>query len=328
MPRKTVFMWIQKTFHFFGSLKIVLPLLVLYTLITAVVTMLPARDIDVFHSTWYLSLLGLLGFCLLSTTLDRLPSILRNKGQAALIGITLTHLGILVLIGAYIYGALAEFRHKLRVIENEMLVVPELPFVLRLDRLVIEDYPKDAFGHLNLAMMPKKRQDSELSFYKQGELYARGVASPGQPLVIDGITLLPSQKNFGWYFELLITDPRGREKIIPIRPWAPPLINLGEIPVMAHSIATGEKRFVRLFTFQDGSREMLGELSENKSLKISGYDVSLGEQKRYTGLVAYSRPQTPLLIVGCFITLAGLIWHFYHRSKTQTWDNSRRARNA
>lgn len=307
----------RRILHFFASLKTVIPLLIFTTLVTIITTLIPEPDIDIFQSSWYLGLMGLLGFCLLCTTLERIPVILSNKGSDAVIGIVTTHVGILILIAAFIYGGMIGFRYKLRIIENEMTIVPELPFVIQLDRLVIEEFPEDAFGHLNMEMLPKKRQDSEISLYKNGNLWLEAVVSPGNPLKVEGLTLLPSQTEFGWYFELIVTDPMGREKTIPVRPWAPPLINVGSKKIMAHKLTGSNDQSVQIFIFENETRESPGFVSKNASLEIDGYIISLGEYKRYTGLVVYHRPQMPLLLLGCFTMLAGLVWHFYHTSKTR-----------
>lgn len=296
-----------------ASLKLAIPLLVLTVAVTITGSLQP--DTNYYRTWWYLVLLGLNGLSLLLVTLLHIPSILRKKGRNALIGVVLTHLGILLLIAGAIYGGATGFRHEVKAIEGEMTVEPGLPFVIRLDELIIEEYPKEAFAHMNLEALPRKRQESHLTLFKGGEPWLQRVTAPGAPARIDGITILPSIRDIGWYFELIARDPDGRETAIPVKPWAPPLINVAGKDLMAHSLMGATGLAAQVFTIENGQMTMLGTITAQQPLELEGYTVQLGRTARYTGLQVYNRPQAPLLVAGSLAMLFGLVWHFYHRHR-------------
>ena len=309
-----------------ASLKVAIPLLVLLAAVTTIGSLFP--DPDLYKSWWYLSLLGLLGLCLLFITILHTPSILERKGRNALIGVITTHLGILVVIAGIIYGGFSGFRHQIKVIEGEITVVPGLPFVIQLDELQIEEYRQEDFPGTNLATLSKKKQESRITLLKKGKPWYSTVAAPGNPAIIDGITLLPSVSDTGWYFELIMIDSQGREKVIPVRPWAPPQIMMGGKRMMTHSVMSRETQQAELFTIEDNKMISLGFARKDQPLVIEGYSVSLGEVKRYTGMQVYNRPQEPLLLLGSILMFAGLVWHFYFRHRERKPENERDLDNA
>jgi len=202
-----------------------------------------------------------------------------------------------------------------KVIEGEMTVVPGLPFVIRLDELIVEEYPAEAFEHIDLEMLPKKRQDSRLTLFRHGEHWIELEAAPGFPAKVDGITILPSINDIGWFFDLIVTDQLGREKTIPVKPWEPPLIKVGDRPIMAHSLLESSGMMAQVFTLEGEQMVTLGMVGPGQELELGGYTISLGAFKRYTGLQVYNRPHAPLLVLGSLAMLFGLVWHFYHRHR-------------
>jgi cytochrome c biogenesis protein ResB len=300
-------------FSFLASLKTAIPLLVVTVVATIAGSLQP--DTDYYRSAWYLGLLGLNGVSLLFVTIQHTPAILVKKGRNALIGVVATHLGILILIGGAIYGGVVGERYVIKAIEGEMMVVPGLPFVIHLDELIIEEYPPDAFAHMNLEMLPKKRQESRLTLYRGGEPWRELTAGPGFPAKAGGFTILPSISDTGWYFELKVTDPMGRDSFVPVRPWAPPLVHVGETDVMAHSLMEAGVLSAQVFTVQDGEMILLGTLTSDTSLSIGRYTLALHAFRRYTGLSIYNRPHAPLLVAGSLAMLFGLVWHFYFRHR-------------
>ena len=305
---------VKKVFSFLSSLKVAIPLLVITIVVTIGGSLFPQPDL--FKTWWYLGLLGLNGVSLLFITILHIPMILERKGRNALIGVVVTHLGILILIAGVIYGGMSGFRYEVKAIEDEMTIVPGLPFVIHLDELIIEEYPQDMSANMNPGSVLKKRQDSHLSLIKNGERWVDFVARPGTPAKVDGITILPSLNDTGWYFELIITDSLGRKKTIPVRPWAPPIITVGETPLMAHSLMETGELSARVFTIVDEKMTPLGVVSRAQGLDIDGSAIELGNVKRYTGLFIYNRPHAPILVVGCLAMLFGLVWHFYFRHRT------------
>jgi len=304
---------IKNVFSFFSSLKTAIPLLVITIVVTIGGSLLPQPDL--FRTWWYLGLLGLNGVSLLFITIQHIPMILERKGRNALIGVVVTHMGILILIAAVIYGGMSGFRHEVKAIEDEMTIVPGLPFVIHLDKLEIEEYPQDILKLLNSDSTLKKKQDSHLSLIKNGEKWLEFIARPGTPVQVDGITILPAFSEIGWCFDLIITTPGGIEKTISVRPWAPPIFSVGSTPVMAHSLMDTGVLTAQVFTMVDEQMIPLGTVSRGQALEIDGNSVSLGAVKRYTGLHIYNRPHGPLLVIGCLAMLFGLVWHFYHRHR-------------
>lgn len=305
---------LSRAFRLLASLKVAIPLLVLLTVVTVVGSLFPQPDL--FRSPWYLGLLGLQGLSLLLVTILHVPAILRRKGRNALLGVITTHLGILVLIAGVIYGGTTGFRQEVRVIEGQATVVPGLPFVIRLEQLQVEEYRQEEFPGMNLARLPKRRQDSELTLLKNGLPVYSAVAAPGRPARFDGMTLLPSVSELGWYFELLVIDPLGREKTIPVRPWAPPIVTVGDQRIMTHSVQDGR---AEIFAMDENAISSLGFSTAEQALSVGGYQVFLGPVRRYTSLRVYNRPQQPVLVLGAGLMFAGLVWHFYfrHRERRQ-----------
>jgi cytochrome c biogenesis protein ResB len=313
-------------FRLLASLKVTIPLLVLLTAVTIVGSLFP--EPDMFKSAWYLGLLGLLGLSLLFITILHIPAILKRKGRNTLIGVITTHLGILVLIVGVIYGGFSGFRHEIKLIEGEITVIPGLPFVIQLDELLVEEYRQEEFPRKDLDTLPKKRQDSRITLLKGGKPWLSTVVAPGNPAIVDGITLLPSISDTGWYFELVAIDARGTETTIPVRPWAPPLIVIAGKRLMTHSVVTGESPQAEFFAIEEDQQISLGIASREQALVIEGNSLSLGPVKRYTGMQVYNRPQEPVLVAGSILMFAGLVWHFYFRHRDRRREQGRDAGNA
>lgn len=304
---------LRKSLGLLASLKVAIPLLVLLTAATIVGSLFPTPDF--FRSNAYLGLLGVLGLSLLLITIKHAPLILRRKGRNAMIGVITTHLGILVVIGGVIYGGYTGFRHAVRLVEGEVTVVPGLPFAIQLDELLVEEYRQEEFPRMNLAALPKKQQDSRITLLRAGKPWLTAVAAPGSPVKADGVTILPAISDVGWVFDLIVVDPLGREKTVPIRPWAPPLVTLGDRQVMTHGITDGNIDEAGVFTLDGQEMVELGVLRAGESLEIDRYELSLGPVRRYTGVQVYDRPQESILVWGSVLMFAGLVWHFYFRHR-------------
>ena len=314
---------LKKSFRLLASLKVAIPLLVVLIVVTVVGSLFPTPEL--FRTKWYLGLLGLLGLSLLFITIVHAPLILKKKGRNAMIGVVTTHLGILVVIAGIIQGGFTGFRHDIKLIEGEATVVPGLPFVILLDELVVEDYRQDEFPGMDLSALPKKQQDSRITLIKQGQTWLSAVAAPGNPVRVDGITLLPAVNDIGWAFELIVVDPLGREKTIPVRPWQPPVITLGDKQVMTHSMMSGPARQAEIFTIEGDELRTYGNATQEQALEVEGHQVTLGAVKRYTGIQVYNRPQEPILVLGSVLMFLGLVWHFYFRHRDRKREGKRDA---
>lgn len=303
----------RAVFNFFSSLKTAIPLLVVTIGVTIAGSLLP--NADFFKGWWYLGLLGLNGVSLLLITIRHIPIILERKGRNALIGVVATHMGILILIAGVIYDGFSGFRYEVKAVEGEMTVVPGLTFVVRLDQLVIDKYRPDEVAHLDPDVVPNKRQESHLSFFRSGELLAQTVAAPGKPARLEDVTILPAFTDFGRYVELIVTDHLDRRKTIPVRPWSPAIFEIRNIPLMAHGLEEDGVLKAQVFTRKGEQVELLGIVAAGQDLAVEDQSIALGPTKRYTGLSIYNRPHAPVLISGCVVMLFGLLWHFYFRHR-------------
>lgn len=302
---------LKRVLRLAASLKVAIPLLVLLIAATVIGSLFPQPDL--FRSTWYLGLLGVLGLSLALITVIHIPRILRRKGRNALIGVITTHAGILVLIAAAMVGGTQASRWQFRAIEGEMTVVPGMPFVVELVSLAVEDYAPDAFPGMNLERLPRKRQDSRVRLHRGGGQVAEFTTSPGNPGRFEGYTLLPSVSGLGWTFRLVLRDGFGRERTELFAPWNPPLLSIGGQQFMVHARGGEEARAVEVFALEQGEPALLGEIAQGSPLQVGDTQLRLEGFARYTSMKLYNRPHTPLLVIGVALMMAGLIWHFYFR---------------
>ena len=148
------------------------------------------------------------------------------------------------------------------------------------------------------------------------------------PGKVDGITILPSITDIGWYFELIVKDALDREKTVPVKPWAPPLISVGGKTIMAHSLLEANGMMAQVFTLEGEQMVTLGVVGAGQHLELEGHTITLGVFKPYTGLMIYNRPHAPVLMAGSLAMLFGLIWHFYHRHRDRRWKGKGAAEHA
>lgn len=302
-----------KLFRLLASLKVAIPLLVLLTGATIIGSLFSTPEL--FWTKWYLGLLGVLGLSLLLITIQHAPLILRRKGRNAMIGVITTHIGILVLITGVIYGGYTGFRHEIKLIEGDVTVVPGLPFVIQLDELIVEEYRQEDYPRLDLDGLPRKRQDSQLTLLKGGQPWRSITVAPGDPGRVDGIILLPAIRDLGSYFDLIVVDPLGREKTIPVRPWDPPVVVLGGREILTHAVMGDGEAQAGLFSKDGESLMSLGVASAREPLTLDGYEITVGPVTRYTGMQVYNRPQEWILVLGSVLMFLGLVWHFYFRHR-------------
>lgn len=346
-PPKASRAWsLGKALDLLASVRLAIPLLVLIATASVVGSLLPqGRNLglpsdapqslrrlndylqlnDVFHSWWYLLLLALLGLSLLAVTVKRVPTVWRQRGRGPALGILLAHLGILFILGAMIHGGLAGFRYYTHLIEGEVTVLPELPFVIKLDRLDVKHFAPQMFDYPQPSFLRTEKQESTLTLLHHGTPFLSATAAPGRPLFARGATLLPSHQDIGWTFDLVL-EAGGREKVVPVRPWAPPLITLtpgSSWRIFAHRLTpsghSGDDALAEVsapllaevFLLQDdGTSRSLGSAAQDQPLRFGSWTISVGAVRRHTGLHVYSRPERPLLVAGVVTLLVGLAGYF------------------
>jgi hypothetical protein len=345
---------IRRGFNLLASVRLAIPLLVLIAAASIAGSLIPqgrnvrlAEEVpswvqqfnayfqltDIFHSWWYITLLGLLGGCLLAITLKRLPTVWRQQGKGAGAGILLAHLGILMILGGMMYGGFSGFRYYAHLIEGEVTVLPPLPFVIKLDRFDLRYFDPDTFRHWGPNVRLPEKQESNFTLLHHGKPFLQAKAAPGRPVVARGVTILPSEKDVGWAFTLVIHAPNGHEKVIPIRPWNPPLITLGfgnTTRILAHRLsydesapqgADGSQHPTTTEIIQlspDGTTRSLGFAQEGTPLDYYSWKFSVERIRPYTGLHVYRRPEKPFLIGGLATLLVGLTWFFLRPGRLAT----------
>jgi len=341
----TVRPFLRRAIDFLTSVRLAIPLLVLIAAASILGALIPqGRNVklastvpegigklnsylqlnNIFHSWWYLLLLALLGLCLLAVTVKRVPIVWKVKGRGPAVGIFLAHMGIIFILGGMIYGALSGFRYYTRVIEGDVTVIPQLPFVIKLEQLELKYYSREAFSNQGPSFQMAEKQNSKLTLFHHGNPFVQATVAPGNPLSIRGATLLPAQKEVGWVFDLVL-QAGGREKVVPIRPWAPALITLGlgnPFRILTHRLTVdGQKEFglekvpadaaAEVFLLQgDGTSRSLGFAKQTEPLKFGAWTISVVNIRRYTGLQVYSRPEIPVLMLGVCSLIVGLIGYF------------------
>jgi hypothetical protein len=334
-----------RAFDLLASVKVAIPLLVLIAAASIAGSFIPqGRNVDltaaapdgirrlnqylqlndVFHSWWFLLLLVLLGLSLLAVTVKRIPATWKQRGRGPGLGILLAHLGILLILGGMIYGGLSGFRYYTHLIEGEVTVVPSLPFVIKLDRFDLTYYSPGSAGPGQPRFRRIEKQDSTFTLFHHGSPFLQATAAPGRPVSARGITLLPAQKDIGRAFDLVL-EAGGREKVVPIRPWAPPLITLGlgnPSQILAHRL-TGDgpgpegtedgsgSLATEVFLLQaDGTSRSLGFAGQSEPLQFGAWTISVGAVRRHTGVHIYSRPEKPILMAGIVVLMVGLAGYF------------------
>lgn len=290
---------------------------------------------DIFHSWWYLLLLALLALSLVLVTVKRVPRVWKARGRTRALSVLLAHAGTVVILGGAIYGGVSGFREYTRVIEGEATVIPHVPMVIKLERLDLVPYAPESFGRQGRGL---EKQDSVLTLLHHGRPFLRAAGAPGNPLSARGVTLLPSERDLGWVFDLVLAAG-GHERVVTIRPWAPPLITLGlgnESRIMAHRLGGDGKApapepwtrpsnpVVEVFLLEkDGTSRSLGLATEGEPLGFGAWTITVANLRRYTGLHVYARPEIPFLVAGAVVVLVGLGGYLLSVT-TRVWPHARR----
>jgi hypothetical protein len=273
---------------------------------------------DIFHSRWFVLLLALLALNLAAGAIRRVPAAWRQRGRTAGAGVLLVYLGALLVLSGAILNGSEGFRYYTRLVEGEVTVLPHVPFVVRLDRFelaYVAADPPDAGAY----QAQSNRQEAVLTLLQNDEVIGQATTPASRSVTADGTGLLPSATDTGWAFTLVIRDPGGREKIVPVKPWAPPLARLGltRQHVFADRVARiaaagndaaphARPNAAEIFLVEDnGERESLGFATEATPVSASGYLVSVWRIRPYTGLYVYRRPGFPVLVAGLVCLLAG-----------------------
>jgi len=269
---------------------------------------------------------------LLAVTIKRVPTVWRQRGRGVAAGILLAHVGILLVIGGAIVGGISGFRYSIHLVEGDVTVLPGLPFVIKLDRFTMEYHPREAFGKGDMETIPRipSRQESEISLFRGGKPILQTTTAPGYPTSFEGIKLLADDDDIGWVFDLVVIDPTGREKVIPVRPWAAPFIRLGlsTAQIFAHEVRRvgveqdDPEQVVKpdateIFLLEEGGKpKSMGFASEASPLTIYNHTVYPWDIRPYTGMQIYRRSGTPLLLLGLSSLLLGLLINLFAGRRT------------
>ena len=273
---------------------------------------------DIFHSGWFVLLLALLSLNLAAGAIRRVPAAWRQR--TAGIGSLFLHGGALLILAGAIYNGSGGFRYYTRIVEGEVTVLPQVPFVVRLDRLELEYVPADP-PNAGVSRSPSSGQEAVLTLLQNDQVVGQITARAGHSINAEGTGLLPSATDSGWAFTLIIRDPGGREKVVPVNPWAPPLTRLGLTRQhvfadrVARIAATGNGSTPHrrpnaaeiLLVEDNGERQSLGLATETAPVSASGYMVSVWRIRPYAGLYVYRRPGLAPMIAGMICLLAAAV---------------------
>jgi len=141
--------------RFFSSPKLTFIFLIILALISIIGTILPQNAnhyfylekyganlyslfkvlslIDLYHSWWFIGLLGFLSLNIIFCSLNRF-----KKGK---IGYFITHISILIILLGGIIGNLAGFKEYIYLAEEEVRQVPHTDFYIKLNKFWLEYYP-------------------------------------------------------------------------------------------------------------------------------------------------------------------------------------------
>jgi hypothetical protein len=335
---------LKRAFDFLASVKLAIPLLVVIAIASVVGSLVPqGRNVqlapdapewirtlndflqlnDIFHSWWYVLLVGVLGLSLVAVTVKRIPTVWRQRGLGAGMGILLAHVGILLILGGALYGGMSGFRYYTHLMEGDVTVLPSLPFVIKLDSLDLKYYAPETFRHRGPNFRRAAKQESALTLLHHGNPFLQARAAPGDPVRARGITLLPTLKDVGWAFDLVLSANK-RDKVVPIRPWAPGLVTLGlgnPNRILVHRLDSNEPGdqeaedpstlTAEVFLLQkEGTHRSIGFITPSKPLRYGAWTIAVTNIRRYTGLHVYSRPEQPFLIAGIVTLIVGLVAYF------------------
>ena len=250
----------------------------------------------------------------------RVPAAYRQQTRTAVGGIVLVLAGGLLILSGAIYNGLSGFSYETRLVENEVTVLPYVPFVIKLERLAWVSRSPQALDKEVSSTEPEP-QEVELVLLQNDDILGRQSTMAGHPVHAAGISLLPSDTDMGWVFTLVVRDPGGREKVVPVDPSNPPLVRLGltRQHVFADSVSTigmtpdidtttARPNAAEIFLVeQNGDRQSLGFATESDPVSASGYMVSIWGIRPHVGLHVYHRPGQPMLITGIVCLLAGFL---------------------
>ena len=111
--------------------------------------------------------------------LTNTAGLLDSSGQL-LTGLNAKQVNDLISEGV-IYGGMSGFRHEVHAIENEITIVPGLPFAILLEKMIVEEYPEGTFPEGSAQSSLKKKQDSHISILVKGQKQASFITRPGVP---------------------------------------------------------------------------------------------------------------------------------------------------
>ncbi len=149
--------------RFFSSLKLTFILLILLALLAMSGTIIPQNEkhyfyiekygynlylffkvlsiTDVYHSWWFIGLLGFLSLNILICALNRLKTYRQTLTNPRQLSYFATHLSFLIILSGGMIGNLCGFKDNLYLREGEVRHVPQTNLYIKLNKFWLEYYP-------------------------------------------------------------------------------------------------------------------------------------------------------------------------------------------
>lgn len=267
--------------------------------------------IDLYHSWWFIGLLGFLSLNIIICSLNRF-----KKGK---IGYLITHLSILIILSGSIIGNLAGFKDYLYLTEQETKRVPQTNFYIKLNKFWLEYYP-------DLQMI--KNYKSKVTILEEGREILSKTIEVNHPLEYKGIRFYQASYEIDRIKEITLST-EGKDFRVKIGQ---------EVRIPQTDLVVKATDFVADFVMEEGkvfsrSNELnnpavLLEVYQNATFKYKEWvfykfpEFHHTDKKRLkfilkdfhpsytTGLQIVKDPGVKVVWIGCVLLMIGLIISF------------------
>jgi len=235
----------------------------------------------------------------------------RNNTRGVIAAAALALCGIGLVLGGMHVNRVAGFHYYVHTVEGEITIIPSLPFAVRLEQLASVRAQGDGGKRGGANDKATRPGSGVLVLLQRDRTLARKTFTPGQPIEAQGVSLQTATADAGWAFALVVRDPGGREKVVPVYPGSPAVVRLGltrqyvstgavkAIETLRPGDEAGTAYAAEVFLLEKGGKKQsLGFATEKAPVSASGYMVSIWNVRRYIGLDVYRQPGRPMKVAG------------------------------
>ncbi|MDI6793657.1 MAG: cytochrome c biogenesis protein ResB [bacterium] len=304
-----------KYLRYLSSTKLTLGLLFTLVISSILATLI---NIDIYHSWWFVGILGLLSLHIAVCSLNRWPSLVSaRKRKLPLLGFYLTHLSLLFILSGGLIGGLTGFSTQVVVNEGEILPIKEAPGLsVKLNDFWIEYYPDSE--------MPKDFK-SDLTLIQNGQEAVKKTIEVNDPLNYKGVRFYQSTYSFGDADEvdleingkqfklavgeeLTLPDSEGRIRVVDFIPDFV-MTESGEVvsrsmepnnPAVRVELSKGGEEPFRFWLFHHFP-DFHHQEDHGLEIKLKGF-----HQVVFSGLQVVKDPGVPFVWIGCVLLMIGL----------------------